>query len=159
MNLQLPCIWSDTVSFYSSAFSLTKFSSLCLLYTACSARQSLPVSVYQSWAVPSKFLIKTTSSSVCYSSTLLHSVSWWIHQNQNLLQGFSRQSLLFFFSPLSKSFVPCSSWHFASTMQTGTFVISLSASLSEENDLKYKTLQTVWNTSSPSGVETKYSYK
>lgn len=97
MNLQLPCIWSDTVSFYSSAFSLTKFSSLCLLYTACSARQSLPVSVYQSWAVPSKFLIKTTSSSVCYSSTLLHSVSWWIHQNQNLLQGFSRQSLLFFF--------------------------------------------------------------
>lgn len=97
MNLQLPCIWSDTVSFYSSAFSLTKFSSLCLLYTACSARQSLPVSVYQSWAVPSKFLIKTTSSSVCYSFTLLHSVSWWIHQNQNLLQGFSRQSLLFFF--------------------------------------------------------------
>lgn len=68
-------------------------------------------------------------------------------------------SLYYFFSPLSKSFVPCSSWHFASTMQTGTFVISLSASLSEDNDLKYKTLQTVWNTSSPSGVETRYSYK
>lgn len=64
-----PFIWADTVDSYSSAFSLAKVSSLCLLCASPSSRNSVPMSVYQSRAVPSKFLSKTTASSTCFSET------------------------------------------------------------------------------------------
>lgn len=64
-----PFFWAGTVNSYSSAFSLAKFSSLSLLYSASSSRNSVPMSVYQSQAVPSKFLSKTTASSTYFSET------------------------------------------------------------------------------------------